>query len=261
VCSYLNRSSCHSCRVQFYSIWWQWWNGPIGHFARNSSCSPFRLLCIYCLPSKFVSRLTRWPLITLIHVAENPCRTLHWNPTERGGGRGGREAEDECYCGWLLVSHIKLLLLRPLLSYFFSLLAVTVVTSFCADYCKYPFFVFFFVKSDDFMSFAFSGRLNWRICWTLFCSKTFYRSNFTPHSGKQIPNLFQFYQVKLSFQFRQMQLSMSLLYGWLWKIEWSLRSPSALEARLWVSFSSRRIWISLTNRSVNSKSQLSLFLY
>ena len=39
----------------------------------------------------------------------------------------------------------------------FSLLGVTVVTSFCADFCKYPFFL---LEKGDFMSFAFSGRLN-----------------------------------------------------------------------------------------------------
>ena len=48
----------------------------------------------------------------LIHVAENPCRTLY--PREWGGTRG-RGAEDECCCGCLLVSNIELLLLRPLL--------------------------------------------------------------------------------------------------------------------------------------------------
>ena len=31
---------------------------------------------------------------------------------------------------------------------------------------------------------------------------------------------------------RQMQLSMSLPYGWLWKIEWNLRSLFALAAQL-----------------------------
>jgi hypothetical protein len=38
-----------------------------------------------------------------------------------------------------------------------SLLGVTVVTSFCADFCKY---LFLFGKGGDFMSFAFSGLLN-----------------------------------------------------------------------------------------------------
>lgn len=41
---------------------------------------------------------------------------------------------------------------------------------------------------------------------------------------------------QLPMQSRQMQLSMSHPYGWLWKIAWSLRSLSVLEAQLWVFF-------------------------
>ena len=80
----------------------------------------------------------------------------------------------------------------------FSLLAVTVVTSFCADYCKYHSF-FFIEKSVDSMSFAFSGRLDWGICWTLFCSKIFYRYDFVTHSCKW--NAKSCFSVKLKYPF------------------------------------------------------------
>lgn len=149
------------------------------------------LLFVYCAYIVFqVSSFLdyrRWPLITLIHVAENPCRTLYSrNPRERGGGRG-RGGEDERCCGCLLVSHLELVLLgfllpRTLLVYWLSLSSphfVLIIASILS------FFIFLFLeKSDDFMSFVFSGRLDRRICWTLFCSKTFYRFNFTPHSCK-----------------------------------------------------------------------------
>ena len=103
------------------------------------------LLLVYCAYIFFqvCPRILPLTLITLIHVAENPCRTLcSRNPGERGGGRG-RGAEDECCRGCLLVSHNELVLLRSLLPLDpFSLLAVTVVTSFCADYCKYSSLLF-----------------------------------------------------------------------------------------------------------------------
>jgi hypothetical protein len=82
-------------------------SGPIGHFARHSSCSPFRLLCIYFLPSSFLD-YRRWPLITLIRVAENPCPTLcSRNPRERGGARGRGGEGMRCSCGnSISTSHI-----------------------------------------------------------------------------------------------------------------------------------------------------------
>ena len=48
------------------------WSGPIGHFARNSSCSTFRLLHIYFLPSKILSWLS---LLTVNHTD-----SLSWKP-------------------------------------------------------------------------------------------------------------------------------------------------------------------------------------
>ena len=108
---------------------------------------------VHILSSKFVPLLI--VLITLIHVAENSCRTLYSrNPRDRGG----RGAEDECCCGCLFVSHIELVLLRPLLPqillvYWLSLLlphSVLIIAS------TLP----FFERNDDFMSFASSGRLD-----------------------------------------------------------------------------------------------------
>ena len=79
------------------------------------------LLFVYCSYIFFQVRLFLnyrcWPLIALIHLAENPCRTLCPRyPWVWGGGRR-RGAEDECCCGCLLVSQNELVLLRPLRSF------------------------------------------------------------------------------------------------------------------------------------------------
>ena len=101
------------------------------------------LLFVYCAYIFFQVSLffnyRRWSLIMLTHVAENPCWTLY--PRGRGGARA-RGGEDECWCGWPIVSHWICVTTMPSLTTDpFSLLGVTVVTSFCADYCKCPFFV------------------------------------------------------------------------------------------------------------------------
>ena len=165
------------------------WSGPIGHFARHSSCSTFRLLLIYFLPSKIV------PWLSLLTV--NHTDSLSWKPMLnfmfQKSPRMGRPQKKKRSRKWVSLrlpprESKWTELLHPLL-YPFSLLAVTVVTSFCADYCKYHSFSFFLEKSVESSSLAFSGRLDWRICWTLFCSKIFYRYDFITHSCKWMPNL------------------------------------------------------------------------
>ena len=177
----------------------------------------------------------RWPLITLINVAENTRPTLCSRvPRERGGGRGrGRRAKDECFCGCLLVSHIELVLLHPflrrilvvyllsLLSPHFVLIIASILLFFGVEWWSHV--LLSVVASIE----EFAERYA--------VPKPFIGLILLPIVVSEYQILFSC-QVKLSFQSRQMQLSMSLLYGWLWKIEWSLRSPSALEARLWVFF-------------------------
>ena len=200
----------------------------------HSSCSPFHLLCIYCFPSKFVSRLS--PL-SVNHAGprRKPMSNFIFQNTQRTGRRRKRSRR------WMSLrlpsreSYWTRVTTPSLTTDPCSLLAVTVLTAFCAVYCKYPSFFFVWRRAmtsclllsvvDSIEGFAEHYS----------APKPFIGLILLPTVVSEYQNLF-YCQVKLSFQSRQMQLDMSLLYRWLWKIEWSLRSPSALEARLWVFF-------------------------
>ena len=110
------------------------------------------------------------------------------------------------------MSHDELVLLRPLLDPF-SLLAVTFVTSFCVDYCNYHSFFLLervliacpllsVVASIE----EFAERYS--------VPKSFIGMILLPIVVSEYQTLFSC-QVKIAFQSRQMQLNMSLPYGWL----------------------------------------------
>ena len=223
----------------------------------HSSCSPFHLLCIYCLPGKFLPWLS--PL-SVNHAGPRrwkPMSNFIFQNTQRTGRRRKRKRSRR----WMSLrlssreSYWTCVTTPSLTTDPCSLLAVTVLTAFCAVYCKYPSF-FCFEKERWFHVFAFSDRLDRRICWTLFCSKTFYRSHFTPHSCKWIPN----------FVFLSSYPSNLGSCRWVCRcIDGHEKSNGTYDRHLrWkldCEYFLKQVHLNLTIRCVNSKSQLLLFLF